>query len=233
MHSTQRYALSDLRVNTPGIERILGYKPGEKEPFVSMLIDTIMEEAADICDIRAEYRIFNKPVFDAGGRSLTILNEKFELKKIVFGQLRRSDSLIVFLCTAGEGLGRLSSEAMAAGDVLRAYICDLAGSEIAEAAADRMQADLGMKMKDEGCSITNRYSPGYCGWDVSEQHKLFRLMSDNFCGITLSGSALMRPEKSVSGFIGAGRKVKYNDYTCSLCEMNDCIYRRVKQEKEG
>ncbi|MCK7538940.1 MAG: hypothetical protein MZV63_52410 [Marinilabiliales bacterium] len=47
--------------------------------------------------------------------------------------------------------------------------------------------------------ITNRFSPGYCGWDVAEQHKLFSFFKDNFCGITLTESALMNPVKSVSG----------------------------------
>ena len=36
----------------------------------------------------------------------------------------------------------------------------------------------------------------------------------------------MDPVKSVSGFIGIGEHVKYNPYTCRLCDMKDCIYRR-------
>ena len=113
-------------------------------------------------------------------------------------------------------------------DFLKGYIYDVVGSEIVEAAADIMQEELAKSMHDCGMKITNRYSPGYCGWDVSEQHKLFDLIPENFCGIQLNQSALMDPVKSISGIIGIGKNVKYNEYTCGMCEMVDCIYRRVK-----
>jgi hypothetical protein len=111
---------------------------------------------------------------------------------------------------------------------LEGYIYDVIGSEIADLAADFMQKDLEIVIASIGKKITNRYSPGYCRWDVSEQHKLFRLMPDNFCGIRLTPSALMDPVKSVSGFIGIGNDVRFNPYTCNLCEMKDCIYRKVR-----
>ena len=118
---------------------------------------------------------------------------------------------------------------MKEGDLLRGYVYDVIGSEIVEAAADKMQGELEKTMLASGKGITNRYSPGYCGWDVVEQQKLFRLMPDNFCGITLSESSLMYPFKSVSGFIGAGKNVKRLPYACHLCDMEDCIYRRKKR----
>ena len=86
--------------------------------------------------------------------------------------------------------------------------------------------NLQMEMISGGKKITNRYSPGYCGWDVAEQHKLFQLIPDNFCGVRLNESSLMNPEKSVSGIIGIGENVKYNPYTCRICDMKDCIYRK-------
>lgn len=118
---------------------------------------------------------------------------------------------------------------MKEGDLLRGYVYDVVGSEIVEAAADKMQDELEKTMHASGKGITNRYSPGYCGWDVIEQQKLFRLMPDNYCGITLSESSLMYPFKSVSGFIGAGKNVKRLPYACHLCDMEDCIYRRKKR----
>jgi hypothetical protein len=114
------------------------------------------------------------------------------------------------------------------GDLLTGYVYDVIGSEIVETAADLMQADLASEMAKLGLKITNRYSPGYCKWDVEEQHKIFRFMPYNYCGIRLTPSALMDPVKSVSGFIGIGRDVRYNRYTCNLCDMKDCIYRNKK-----
>jgi cobalamin-dependent methionine synthase I len=101
---------------------------------------------------------------------------------------------------------------------------------IAEAASDIVQNELGKSAAISGNRITNRYSPGYCGWQVVEQHKLFQLIPDNFCGIRLTESALMDPVKSVSGIIGIGEKVKINPYTCRMCDMPDCVYRKVREK---
>jgi cobalamin-dependent methionine synthase I len=113
-------------------------------------------------------------------------------------------------------------------DLLKGYIYDVVGSEIVEAAADLMQADLERNMLKIGKKITNRYSPGYCGWDVAEQHNLFELLPENFCNVKLTSSALMDPVKSVSGIIGIGENVNFNPYICRMCKMKDCVYRRVR-----
>jgi hypothetical protein len=118
---------------------------------------------------------------------------------------------------------------MSEGDPLTGYIYDILGSIVVDAAADMMQSELEKAVLSDGKKITNRYSPGYCGWDVSEQHKLFRLVPDNFCGIKLTESALMDPVKSISGIIGIGESVRYNPYRCSLCDMKNCAYRELNE----
>ena len=77
---------------------------------------------------------------------------------------------------------------------------------------------------------TNRYSPGYCGWNVSEQKNIFQLIPEKFCGIELTDSCVMVPMKSVSGIIGIGKEVRYNPYTCNLCKMENCFYRNSKMD---
>ncbi len=192
------------------------------------MIEELLAEARGICNIKAEYILFDEVHFENELKSLEINNVRFGIKKIVFGQLKKSDSVAVFLCTAGKEIGHRSREAMRERDLLKGYIYDVIGTEIVEAAADIMQDDLEQTMAGAGMKITNRYSPGYCGWDVVEQHKLFSLIPGNYCGIGLTASALMDPVKSVSGFIGVGKNVKYNPYTCKICDQNDCIYRSVR-----
>jgi hypothetical protein len=206
----------------------MGYKQGEAHETISELISVVLKESETICNIKAEYAIFDNVHFNDSGKTVEINNLVFTIKKIIYGQIKKSESIAVFLCTAGEEIGIRSKMAMKDGDLLRGYIYDVIGSEIAEAAADRMQDELEKTMISSATRITNRYSPGYCDWDVAEQHKLFKLMPHNFCNIRLNESALMDPVKSVSGFIGIGKNVKRNPYTCNLCNMKDCIYRRVK-----
>jgi cobalamin-dependent methionine synthase I len=122
----------------------------------------------------------------------------------------------------------MSRNSMKSGDLLRGSVYDVIGSEVVEAAAAMMQEELRKEVAVCGMKITNRFSPGYCGWDVAEQHKLFSFFNDNFCGIILTESALMNPVKSVSGLIGIGEHVRYVPYQCHLCDDRNCIYRSRK-----
>jgi hypothetical protein len=225
---TFQFDFNDLNLTVSQIESVMGYREGESQETISELISEALKEAEEICRIKAEYRIFSNIEFNDAEKTLKVNDQVFNIKKIVYGQIKRSGSLALFLCTAGEEIGVRSRNAMKDGDLLKGYIYDVIGSEIVEAAADLMQNDLEEYMSASGRKITNRFSPGYCGWDVAEQHKLFRLMDDNFCGIRLSDSALMDPMKSVSGLIGIGENVKRLPYTCNFCDLKDCIYRRKK-----
>jgi hypothetical protein len=224
-------SFKDLNLNILQIEEILGYKEGDDRTFVTELIKEILAEAEAICNIKAQYIICQDIEFKIADKSLTVNGINFQIGQIVFGQIKKSESVAVFLCTAGEEIGKISRKAMYEGDPLRGYIYDIAGSMIAEAASDLLQNELEKAVATSGSKITNRYSPGYCGWNVVEQHKLFQLIPDNFCGISLTESALMDPVKSVSGIIGIGEKVKFNPYTCKMCDMKDCIYRKVREKK--
>jgi hypothetical protein len=210
----------------------MGYKDGESQETISELIRKLLKETESACSIKAEYRVFTLEKFDDSEKSIWINGLIFNVKKIVYGQIKKSEKIAVFLCTAGPEIGIRSRAAMKDGDLLTGYVYDVIGSEVAEAAVDLMQDSLQEAISAEGKKITNRYSPGYCGWDVAEQHKLFQLMPDNYCGIKLNDSALMNPEKSVSGFIGIGEHVRYNPYTCRLCDMKDCIYRKIKDKSK-
>jgi hypothetical protein len=228
IYKTFQYDFKELKLNVLQIESVMGYKLGESHDTVSELISDVLKESEDMCNIKAEFRIFGDIRFNNSGKSVEINKLDFEIKKIVFNQIKRSDSVAVFLCTAGEEIGIRSRKYMKEGDLLKGYVYDVVGSEIVEATADLMQDELEKIITVDGNRITNRFSPGYCGWDVVEQHKLFRLMPGNFCGIRLTPSALMDPVKSVSGFIGIGENVKRLPYTCSFCDMKDCLYRKKK-----
>lgn len=223
-----KFDFSELELDVARIERVIGYKDGESHQMISDLISSILTEAGQVSEIRAEYAVFDAIRMIPEEKSVEIENVVFRLNKIIYNQVRFSSSVAIFLCTAGPETGKKSREIMSGGDLLAGYVWDVIGSEIVEAAADLMQDSLERRMAEKGFNITNRFSPGYCGWDVAEQHKLFSLMPENFCRIHLSDTALMEPIKSVSGIIGIGVNVKRKPYTCNLCDMKNCIYRKVK-----
>ncbi len=115
------------------------------------------------------------------------------------------------------------------GDMLKGYIIDIAASELVEKTTDLLESELLKIVSRKNFGVTNRYSPGYCGWNVNDQHKLFSFLPDNFCGVSLTDSALMLPIKSISAVIGIGANSEKEDYQCSLCDTDFC-YKRDKKK---
>lgn len=163
----------------------------------------------------------NNYTLSAGGREMRI-------GKTIALQLRKSQRFSFFTATAGKEFEEFQHRIAEEGDILKIFVADSIGSVIAEAVADRMELELENLISSYSLRHTNRFSPGYCGWDVSSQHDLFSLFPvEKPCGITLSESALMNPIKSVSGVIGIGKDVRKLDYSCGICENKNC-FRRMK-----
>jgi hypothetical protein len=176
------FDFKDLHLDVGHIENILAYDKETSDEPISLTIEEILKESGSFPNIRAEYRIFENFTFNIPEMSLKINDLDFNVGKIIFNQLRNSEIIVFFLATAGEEIVVKSSEAMKRGDFLRGYIYNIIGSEIAEAAAETMHDQLQQFMASSGRGVTSRFSPGYCGWDLSEQHLLFSLFPDNFCG---------------------------------------------------
>jgi len=224
-----------FRRNEIGISRdafacALGYSPDSMPAPLVEAIDDVLENGDALCRIEGGYKIIGSLRFDHKSYSVLVDSQSFNVKKVVFQQMRKVESIALFACTAGNEIIDRSRELMKEGELLKGYVYDVFGSLVVEEAMDRVQNTLASKMQEEGLKITNRYSPGYCGWDVSEQKKLFSLLPKNFCGIELTDSCLMNPIKSVSGIIGIGGSVKFNEYTCNLCDEEDCLYRNLRHK---
>ena len=225
-----RLSLSELTINLHEVAPLLGYDSGLPDDILAMVKDT-MDETAGYFDICGGYRMFDHIDFMGDRHHIRIADVDFITNKIVYHQLKHSRQIAVFVCTAGEGISQWSKQMMSS-DPLKGFIADILGSVVVETAIDAIQQKLSDHMQQAGLKITNRYSPGYCGWHTHEQHKLFGLLEGDTCGIQLTESALMLPIKSVSGLIGIGANVHFNPYTCQLCEATHCVYRNKKSKIE-
>lgn len=203
---------------------MLGYKNTLPDDIHSIVKD-VMDETVNCFDIRGGYRIFSDIEFIDSKQIIIIAGVDFSPHGAVYSKLRNSGQIAVFVCTAGEGIARLAKRMMTDNEPLKGFIADILGSLVVETAADIMQKKLSSEMSGKNMKITNRYSPGYCGWATEEQHKLFSLLPHGYCGVHLTESALMQPVKSVSGFIGTGKNVIYNAHTCTMCDAKYCAYR--------
>lgn len=225
--------VEEVAVSEKDIFNEIGYGIGEIDAHFSEIAKEITTAVPGKIKIKAGYRLveFKKPENKNNGFLLD--DVFFETHKIVTGQLKKSENAAIFVCTIGPDMEEWSKEAAVKGEPLESYFIDAAASAIAEKCADYIHAFISKKMERLGLKITNRYSPGYCQWSVSEQQKLFSLLPEGFCGIKLTESSLMKPVKSVSGIIGIGKDVKWNDYQCGTCGVKDCTYGQKKRAKEN
>lgn len=229
LHFTLR--LDEARPPAGDVDAVLGYARGAAPAPVVDAVAELLAAGDELWSIEGGCVVYPEVRIDAAAHRLVIAGVELEVQKIVAGQLGRSEGAAVFLCTAGPGIGRLSRRLMAEGDPFTGFIADTIGSLVVERAMDVVQSRLEQALSPRGLRITNRYSPGYCDWRVSEQQKLFRLLPQGFCGVSLTESSLMQPIKTISGVIGIGAAVKRVPYTCRLCELEDCLYRRLQDPR--
>ena len=234
MNTFVKYHLSysELTIDPHDTAPMLGYESALPDDILA-IVKEVMNETAGCFDICGGYKIFDQVDFVNDKQHIRIADVDFIPDKIVYHQLKHSEQMAVFMCTAGEGISQWSKQMMADNDPLKGFIADILGSVVVETAIDAIQQKLSDEVGQErGLKITNRYSPGYCGWPTREQHKLFSLLPEGNCGIRLTESALMLPIKSVSGIIGIGANVRFNPYTCQLCDATQCVYRNKKSKIE-
>lgn len=218
---------SEIKVEEKSILRLLGYESDHIEPFISETIQHRIAASKGMIAARGGYIIRPLSTLLPAEGLLTVDNETFHIGKIVASHLKKAEFVALFAVTIGKDLENHSEELFAQGEMLDGYIINLIASEAAESAAAFIHQHIRELAQTKQLHITNRYSPGYCNWNVAEQFKLFRFFPESFADITLTESALMNPVKSVSGIIGIGEHVRFNRYKCAICNDKQCIYREI------
>ena len=215
---------------TSMIERTLNYSElglTTEEILSAIPSDTAMYQ--EVLSLIVEIQTFLQARFAFVTTDIQPLH-RFHPGPIINNQLKGSEALCWFVATAGQEFEVFQHRLTQEGDIVRIYLANEIGSIIAEKTADRMEELLQEQLTPKWLYRTNRYSPGYCGWPVSEQPILFDLFrpkgsehnsvfSPTPCDIHLTDSCLMIPIKSVSGVIGIGHNVRKREYTCNHCGL--------------
>lgn len=218
----------ELQLNQGHIERGMGYVAGSAPEPVRQVVAAVIPEAPAHARIQAGYVLIPSERCAVGVDQVRCDSVVFATGTLIAKQLRAAEALALFVATAGPGLEKWSKELMAEGEFVNGFVVDTLGSETAELAAEWLMQKLADVVSSRHWGLTNRFSPGYCGWSVAEQHKLFSLLPPGFCDIVLTPTALMVPIKSVSGIVGLGNCCRPEGYVCSLCEREDCFKRRLQ-----
>lgn len=138
---------------------------------------------------------------------------------------QNADRLALYAVTIGQPVCAEIARLFRVGEYPLGAMLDAAASEGTELTARFLETYYRARLKAQAwCTVhhgTLRFSPGYCGWRVSGQKKLFASLKPGAIGITLNDSCLMQPLKSISGVVIAGKKEIFEfDDTFSFCA--DC-----------
>lgn len=217
-------SFSDLNLSKQYVLEEMGYSTVTPAQTVVKILDDfflLLEK-----EVMAGYAF---DMYDGRMDNSTIIfgDISLDIGDTIISLLKNSVTYVLFAATAGHHFDKRMQQVKAEGDMLKTYILDAIGTCIVEKAGDIME----MHVKEEinGLKYTNRFSPGYCGWPLTDQRNLFQLIGGSPCGITLSEVCLMHPIKSISGIMGIGNNVNQKLYGCSFCELETC-YKRKKRK---
>ena len=213
----RRMTMSDISLDLYEIYRSMGYPDPDFPPEdMKSIVEGLLERFAPICHPQFHY--------------IESTVDGLSPKGIIMKGLSGAEKYILFIATAGlefqEEINKISEE----GDIVKVYAADLIGSEIAEATVRECAKAIEADYPDQG--VSNSYSPGYCGWVLSDQREIFSRFKGDTCGVTLNDSCLMYPIKSVSGIISVGAEVEKREYGCAICGRTDCYKNRLKIKKK-
>jgi len=197
---------------------------------ISEQIESVLEKAVALYESLTEPRGLIaelslaefEEIFDGEGQN--------DLPAPLPGIVKKADRLALFAATLGEPVSGRIQELFKENDPATACILDGIASERAETAAVLLaEAFLDSLLEkgevDSGVRVLP-YSPGYCGWHITGQRKLFAFLQPDQIDISLSPSCLMSPIKSVSGVLVAGHPEIHdfeNDFDfCFDCATWDC-----------
>lgn len=225
-----KLSFDELHISLPEIYEAMGYGSAEPDDAVKQETQKLLSRVASVTRPLFSFFLAEGELY-IDKEELKVSETVFQVGKIITRQLRGSQAYAFFVATAGQEFEALQHSLKEEGDIVAIYMADSLGSIIAEKAADCMELALQKEIDSRGWKHTNRFSPGYCGWHVSEQQKLFPLFpAPHPCGISLTDSSLMLPIKSVSGVIGLGENVRKLEYTCGLCSYEKCYRRKQKKD---
>jgi hypothetical protein len=231
----QAVVVSDvpLQIDRDEVLRFQGYKKGTDQPTeeVRALLESAVALGEQLMAPRAVYRAV--PVAGQEPDQIRLANgSALHIPQIqrLWGPLR---AVGVAICTVGESVEVRVRELFEAREFPLAVMLDSVGSAAAECVAEYMNDLLCQVAIPEDLKVTNRVSPGYAGWDVSEQAWLFALCPGNPIAVRLNDSCVMTPAKSISLLVGIGPEARADHYftQCRRCWMKDCAYRRVPAER--
>lgn len=222
-----RFCLPEAEEITGDVVRQLGYPPDR--PVRADVREGIEEAAREgIRLLRPRWAHGTTELVSWGdgfvvGRDLRIRSRRWAS---LVGRLEGPERIVCFVVTAGIDLDRAIRQRQAE-RLFRAYLLDAVGSVLVERLTDQVQRALSEWLRAEGLDATDRFSPGYCDWELKAgQEGIFRLLGTETAGVERTSTGMMIPAKSVSAALIGARDATVR-VPCPFCPREDCTYRKA------
>lgn len=139
--------------------------------------------------------------------------------------LENAEKVVVFAATIGAEADRIIEKYNRLSPA-KALAADAVCTERVESLCDAFNEEINKKAESEGKFTSPRFSAGYGDLSLTYQKQIFLMLDcGRKIGLTLNDSLLMSPAKSVTGFIGIGKKGCAAS-GCSVCLKENCEFRR-------
>lgn len=159
--------------------------------------------------------------------SMTRLADYFDIEsRDLLRLFSNSNSCLVMAVSLGSEVDRQISLAQRL-NMLNGTILDACASVLADAYCDAVESEAAESLK-EGEFMTMRFSPGYGDVPVKASEDIIDMLNaTKRIGLSMTGSYMMTPVKSVTALIGITNKKEDRGRSCSRCSSGPvCPYRK-------
>ena len=214
-----------IKADRKEIFRYLGYRGREPETGVAEAADSCAAALQTVVEPRHVRRVFPLEWVSADRFRIEGMDV---VSRNLSRNLRGCSEVCLMAATLGLGPDRLVQRAEALGKMSRAVILQAAAAAMIEAYCDDVNEEIRREAAPKGLFLRPRFSPGYGDFSLEHQTELFRILEvQKKIGVTLTGSLLMMPSKSVTAVIGLSKENTHCMVQgCEVCGKHDCSFRR-------
>lgn len=134
--------------------------------------------------------------------------------------LADADKLLIGAATLGARLDHAISRSFGENDPARGMALDTFGSLAIEDLAGQFSHAFTSQIGQDGRFTSTTISPGIPGWEIATaQPLLFALLAIDPEILSLSRSAMMQPQKSLTWVMGIGSQPQWRGNKCDLCSF--------------
>lgn len=204
----------DIDCNCREILRYLGVAGKVADGRLLAGIRTGWSELNAAATPRSQSREFPLSFWENGVRLGDFSIESADLRR----HLRGCRRAVLFAATLGPGVDFLLTRAQKM-DMSRAVVLQACAAAMTENWCDASEAPIKERAAVRGLHLRARYSPGYGDFPVRYQRPILRILdSQKRIGLSVTGSSMLVPIKSVTAVIGLADEAS----ECHVAKCMDC-----------